>query len=379
MPKAFFYLILFSTLLPMFAIFQDQVRGDEPECYTPLPIDSNLETISLENANRITQLAELGRGDFTDFVVTPSGETLVVMTPANAQIYGLSNTSTEMLFLVDCHPVNQTAISFDGSLTAISERDTTSIQLWDSSSNSLADTINATGDQITSLAFDPTGTLLAWASSDVSEIAGDPWIGNGSVFLYDFQAESQIATFENVADIVTELHFSPGGEQIVFRGSYPGYGFDMQVWGIETETRYAIRESWVVIPAYSPNTVEVALAVTLSLGITNEYSHQIEIWDPQTDTVIQSIPIPGNTQRDPFAIPNRIPALALSSDAAMVVAGNDEGEITIWDINTGTQLSSFQAYSQSVEQLAFTNDGKKLISLGSDDTNQSIRVWGIES
>jgi WD40 repeat protein len=376
MRNAFLYLICFSALLPTFAIFPVQARGDEPECYTALPIDSNLEVISIENATQITQLAQLGNGDLTDFVVTPGGETLVVVTPTHAQIYGLSDTSTEMLFLADCRPLNQVAISFDGSLIAISERDTSSIQLWDSSSNSLMSTINATGDQITSLAFDPTGTFLAWASS---EIAGDSWIGNGRVFLYDLRAESQIATFENVADIVTELHFSPDGEQIVLRGSYPGYGFDMQVWGIETKERYTIRESWLVVPAYSSNTAEVALAVTMSLDITNEYSHQIEIWNPQTDTVIQSISIPGNTQRDPFAIPNRIPALALSSDAAIVATGNDEGEITIWDVSTGTQLSSFQAYSQSVVQLAFTNDDGKLISLGSDETDQSIRVWGIES
>ena len=248
-------------------------------------------------------------------------------------------------------------------------------QFWDSSSSLLVDTIETDVNRITSLAFDTTGTLLAWARSE----ARDPWIGNGSVFIYNPQTESEIASFYNVADIVTSLHFSPGNEVIIFRGSYPGYGFDIQIWNIETETRLTIRELWFVVPAYSSYTSVVALGVTMSLGITNEYSYQIEIWDAQTDTIIQSIPIARNAQRDPFAIPNRIPALALNNDASIVASGNDEGIITIWDINTGTQLASFQAYSQSVEQLAFTNDGKKLISLGTDGSAHSIQIWGIRS
>lgn len=377
--------------LPMFTVFQNRVRKDELDCYTSTPIDLNLEAIGRENANRVTKLAELGNGRFTNFTVTPSGETLVVTTPTNAQVYSLSDTSTEMSFLGDCRPINHVAINADGSRIATSDRDTTSIQLWDTSSNSLVDTLETDQfwdssssllvgtmetdvNRITSLAFDTTGTLLVWARSE----ARDDWIGNGSVFIHNPQTESEIVSFYNVADIVTSLHFSPGNE-VIFRGSYPGYGFDIQIWDIETETRLTIRELWFVVPAYSPYTSVVALGVTMSLGITNEYSYQIEIWDTQTDTIIQSIPIARNAQRDPFAIPNRIPALALSSDAAIVAAGNDEGIITIWDVNTGTQLSSFEAYSQSVEQLAFTNDDKKLISLGSDDTDQSIRVWGIES
>jgi WD40 repeat protein len=228
------------------------------------------------------------------------------------------------------------------------------------------------------MAHRETGHFFAWAVSDGAEINGDPSIGNGTVTVYDLESNTQISSFENVADLVTDLHFSPDETMIVFRGSYPGYyRYDMQVWDIETETRSLIRESWFILPAYSQRTTEVVLALTLSLGLTNEYSYQVEIWNPKTNLVIQNIPISRNPDADLFAIPNRIPALALNSDATLVATGNDEGEITIWDIKTGMQLVSFQAYLQSVEQLAFTNDDKSIISLGSDDDNHTIRVWGI--
>ena len=112
MHKALFYL---SISFLMFTILQIQVRGDVLECYTSNPIDLNLEVIGRENASRITKLAELGNGRFTNFTVTPSGETLVVTTPTNAQVYSLSDTSTEMLFLGDCRPINHVAINVDGS------------------------------------------------------------------------------------------------------------------------------------------------------------------------------------------------------------------------------------------------------------------------
>jgi WD40 repeat protein len=371
-----FYIICFAVL-PAIAMFSSQLEIAQADCVHFSPISVNLESIGVENADFITELAQLTHREFTDFIVTPTGGTLITLTPTYAQIYRLDENSTEMAFLSDCRPVDKIALSFDGSLTAISERDSTQIQLWDSASNSLVKIIDASGNQITSLAFEATGTFFAWASSNVNEIAGDS-VGNGSIVVYHLQSEMYTTTINDVAPIVTDIHIYADEEKIAFRGTYPGYGYDIQLWDMVNETRDGVLDFWLVLPAYSLDASKIALAVTLSLGITDEFAHRIEIWDIQTDTIIRSIEVPGNVQRERFSIPNRIPALALSSDARIVAAGNDEGIIELWNVSTGEMLASFQAHFDSVERLRFANDDKLLISMGLDHNTQSIRVWGIE-
>lgn len=276
----------------LFLPIEKQGSENAQECHTSLHIPSTTQVISVQNADRVTQLAELEHGDhINDFTVIPNSDAIVITTSTNAHVYGLSDDSPEISFLGDCLAIDRVAFSSDSSQVAIVKHDTTTIELWDSSTNSVVDYIVSTGSRITSLAFDPTSNVLGWATSDVDEIASDAWVRNGNLFLYDIEAESEILAFYNVADIVTELHFFQFGDIIIFRGVYPGYDFDMQVWNLETEMPHAIRESWFVIPAYSPNKSVIALGTTMSLGISDDFSFQLEIWDPQTDTILSLIHI----------------------------------------------------------------------------------------
>jgi WD40 repeat protein len=371
---------LLSVCIVFGASFLSQTERIPSECYQHIPLDTYEEVISMDNMARITQLTQIENEHFSHFVSTPSGQTIVAMTPSITLIYGLNNSSNEMFFLEDCQPIDQITFSLDGTLATVLYKDSNLMELWDLASNSLLNIVNVEQDQsqVTSLTFDTSGEIFAWAISDISDADSDPWINNGSVYLYDLKSMAQVTVLSNVADIVNELHFSPDSQLLVFRGSYPGYSVDMQVWDVETETRYAYRESWLVVPAYSLNAPLAALAVTTSLGITDEYSHQVDLWNFETDTIVQSIPILGNTQREAFALPNRLPALALNSDASLVATGDDEGVIVLWDTSTGEALWSVQAYSRSVQQLEFIQDDKMLISLGTNDVMQSLQVWGIE-
>ncbi|KAF4613608.1 hypothetical protein D9613_008187 [Agrocybe pediades] len=68
---------------------------------------------------------------------------------------------------------------------------------------------------------------------------------------------------------------------------------------------------------------------------------------------------------------------AISPDTTLVAVGYEEGMICIWEVHAGTMIQGLLVgHSGWVSALAFSHDGKKLIS-GSADT--TIRIWDIDA
>jgi WD40 repeat protein len=68
-------------------------------------------------------------------------------------------------------------------------------------------------------------------------------------------------------------------------------------------------------------------------------------------------------------------AVAVTPDGKQVIAGSMYGTLKVWNIQTGEELFTLNAHSDSVTTLALTPDGKRLISGSLDKT---IKVWSLE-
>ena len=69
-------------------------------------------------------------------------------------------------------------------------------------------------------------------------------------------------------------------------------------------------------------------------------------------------------------------ALALTSDGKRIVSGSDDNTIRVWDLDTGACLKTLEGHTSSVKAVALTSDGKRIVSGSGDKT---IRVWDLET
>ena len=66
--------------------------------------------------------------------------------------------------------------------------------------------------------------------------------------------------------------------------------------------------------------------------------------------------------------------MTISPDATLVAAGSLDTIVRIWDVKSGTLLQRLQGHKDSIYSVAFTSDGKGLVS-GSLD--KSVKYWDV--
>jgi len=70
-------------------------------------------------------------------------------------------------------------------------------------------------------------------------------------------------------------------------------------------------------------------------------------------------------------------AVAFSSDGKRIISGSSDKTIQVWDTETGDLISGpFKGYTDAVTTLVFSPDNRHVTSGSTDHT---IQVWDIES
>src|ERR1700761_9602421 len=69
-------------------------------------------------------------------------------------------------------------------------------------------------------------------------------------------------------------------------------------------------------------------------------------------------------------------SIAFSPDGKRLVSGAYDSSVWIWDVEIGQLQRKLQGHTSLVHAVAFSSDGKRVVS-GSHDT--SIRIWNLEA
>jgi WD40 repeat protein len=196
--------------------------------------------------------------------------------------------------------------------------------------------------------FSPDGGQLLSAGGPL-----DPRTGDSTIRLWDVKTGAELRRFEGHTDAVHGLGFLPDGKQFLSAGNdgtvrlwVTATGRELRRFAGHTEAVYAL-----------------AVSADGTRALTGGADRMLRLWDVATGKELRRIEVPGGFIR----------ATAFAPDGRTAASGGQDGQVRLWDVAAGRELRRWAAHrSQGVDGLAFAPDGRALASCAFD---KAVILW----
>jgi WD40 repeat protein len=301
---------------------------------------------------------------------------------------------------VDFLGVDAIALSPDGksiaATTLSNDRSVANLMMWSVETGTLQLFLPTSEMFSRALVFHPDGQHLAYSRSmaidrrynlpaalpeglleghtheitDLAASADGRWLVSAGqdreVMLWNWKEGQLVRTFTANGDTEKFVVIDPKGQFVVSSD-----GNSIEVWELQTGTlRHTLKsgDQFVSAIALSPD------GRTLASGDTTP---TITLWNLNTGEPIRTLNLDS-----PDSVGSEIHSLAFSPDGQHLAIGINifhkdiyfgiVNSLQLWNVETGTQIASWQGHTDTVNSIAFTADGRTLISGSSDG---SIKFW----
>ncbi len=259
----------------------------------------------------------------------------------------------ELHLTLDAHTRSITCIEFspDGTTIATGSFDNT-VKLWRVEDGQLLGTLQVQGvetHRINSLAFSLDGNILVIGSEY-------RFPNNGTITLWDARNRSLIKNFPCHAGVAS-VAISPDGTSVAV-GCSNG---NLELWDAHTGTirhRHRVADDSVVreiqTVSFSPDGAIIAA--------TSPFA-QVKLWEVPTGR--HALTLGGTNWGIQWVRRSGISSIAYYPNSLIIASGYFDGEICLWNTQTGSLLASFNTGSHHLRNIAFSPDGTKLAVLNS--------------
>ncbi|MDA2927622.1 hypothetical protein MYX78_10415 [Acidobacteria bacterium AH-259-G07] len=274
----------------------------------------------------------------------PSERLLAAGTYKEVRLIDLDNGKTRVRLSEHAESVRAVAFSADGSLLAAAGGMPTrygEVKIWSTKDWTLLHTLEGHNDCIYSIAFSPSGKLLATSSYD------------HLVKLWDVETGEEVRTFTGHSDAVFSVAFDPEGKRLVSASA----DRTVKIWDISTGEQLfrAFSESAAELYtlAFHPSGQLVAAA-----GVDK----MIRIWRLSEEG--------GQLVRSTFAHGSPIIRLVFTPDGHTLISSGEDQLVKFWEVET-LQEKHVEHQSDWVLALAVSPSGK-VLALGRYDGSLSF-------
>jgi WD40 repeat protein len=198
---------------------------------------------------------------------------------------------------------------------------------------------------ISALAFRPDGKLLALGTFK-------------EVRLVDTDSGKVVATLPGEADDVRAVAFSPDGKLLAAAGGLPARSGEVKIWDVDKSAELRTingHADCIYGVEFSPDGKSIA---------TSSYDKLIKLWDVESGKEIRTL-------KDHI---DAVYALAFTPDGKRLVSASADRGVKVWDVASGERLYTLSEPTDGLNTLALDPSGKRVAAGGLDRT---IRVWSL--
>ena len=307
------------------------------------------DTIRLWNSHTGAHLNELIHGgDVHSVAFSPDGSMLASGGSRNTSIYLWDTNTGENIKVLrgHLHAVYSVAFSPSGDILASGSRDGT-IRLWDVNTGETLKTLTAQNNAVNSVAFSPDGKTIASGGND------------GTVRIWNTNTGANLKILRGHASIVNSVVFSPDGKTIA-SGSYePGKGSNgsVRLWDVNTG------ETLKILTGHSKPVSSVVFSPDGKTIASGSSDNTIRLWDVNTGENLKTLTA-GHSAR--------VNSVAFSPDGKTIASGSHDRTIRLWDTVEGNTDKLLAAHQNDIHKVMFNPSGDILASIGSGTT---LRLW----
>jgi eukaryotic-like serine/threonine-protein kinase len=286
-----------------------------------------------------------------EMAFSPDSQRLATLTadPLTVDIWDLqTGRKTVCPRLADQGALQGPYFSQDGRLAALTGESTRTICIWDGQTGAKAGTFPDQPLSVGALASWRQGFLLASSVPDqpVKASGGKPVRG---IQLIDPVNGKKLRTVGEESFWLSWPVLSPNGERLAAI-SKEGV---VHLWDAGTGQ----------VLLKSPGRGMLRFSSDGRYLLRNNPQESLEIWDAQSGQPA-GLRLPAKPVREP---------VQFAPDGKLLAWPVEKGEVLLWNASTGRPVATLRGHGSAVDSALFSSDGRRLFTVGSDDS--TVKVW----